>query len=103
MSNTEPKVTKGIRAHVNAVGIKKRCRKEEFHVLPVGDYPENCAPEIMIEKAKSVLASEMKSFRSAKLRMLPAEHSDYGNGVVITSVSMMIGDSSKDINLMVGA
>lgn len=80
MENREVQVKFEI--NVSAYGIKKRCRKIEGHSLPLGyiDYKENLSSEELtqlMEKAKAILATNMKSTNKAVLRLYRVEIGDH--------------------------
>ena len=76
------------RLTVFCIGIKKRCRKEERHVLSAGEFPIETPIEVMREKAKALLDSDMRTVRVATGPAPYAianfiEEKERGNGLTI--------------------
>lgn len=101
MSEINPTKHTELKAYVIAVGIKKRCRKAERHMLKLGNYPLHTPDAHFMALAATAVAEQMKTTQKTFLYIKNVEIENCGTYQVETVI--LTGDASEKRIEMVGA
>lgn len=101
----EKQETKAVSVYVGVWGIKKRCRKTDFHLFEVAELEgvetvEAVDLSEMKEKAQRIIAEKIRvvdSRRSPYVKLQPITIEDRGNGFISKSY-MMFSDTKYQLD-----